>query len=233
MTPPSAGSAAEVRAPSPAALVGVLAQPAAVPRAVVQPPVARLFAALRSSATRVLGTVERRAHPLRRSRALRHVAATQSVGSVLIVCHGNICRSPFAAAALMRATRWRGIELTVTSAGFIGPGRHAPAAALKIAARRDIDLSAHRSTLLSASAVRQADVILVMARYQVGALRAKFGREDGVLVLGDFDPQPIEARTIVDPWARDEETFEESYQRIERCVGEFAEALAQGLAVVA
>ena len=40
--------------------------------------------------------------------------------SVLIVCLGNICRSPIGEAVLKQAATERGIELTVDSAGTAG-----------------------------------------------------------------------------------------------------------------
>jgi hypothetical protein len=38
-----------------------------------------------------------------------------------------------------------------------------------------------------------------------------------VLVLGDLDPDPIVARTILDPWNGAADVFDESYARIDRC----------------
>src|SRR5881394_1021509 len=56
---------------------------------------------------RVRRTPERVLHPLRRRKALARLRARSRPKSVLVVCHGNICRSPFAAALLARelATR--------------------------------------------------------------------------------------------------------------------------------
>ena len=53
--------------------------------------------------TRVRHTPERLLHPLRRRRAAEALRRRPRPASVLVVCHGNICRSPFAAAAL----RWK------------------------------------------------------------------------------------------------------------------------------
>ena len=51
-------------------------------------------------------------------------------------------------------------------------------------------------------------------------MRRSGGGRVEVIVLGDLDPEPIFSRTIVDPWAEDDTVYEESYDRIDRCVRE-------------
>jgi len=52
-----------------------------------------------------------------------------------------------------------------------------------------------------------------------GATGGGLGRaERDVLVLGDSDPEPIDARTIRDPVNEPLAVLEETYARIERCV---------------
>jgi hypothetical protein len=41
------------------------------------------------------------------------------------------------------------------------------------------------------------------------------------MVLGDFDPAPVEARTIRDPVDQRRDVFDQVYERIARCVREF------------
>jgi protein-tyrosine phosphatase len=148
--------------------------------------------------------------------------------SVLFVCHGNVCRSPFAAAAFRAAlpAPLRS-KITVTSLGFIEPGRPSPERAVGAASRRGIDLSAHRSALLTGDAVRRSDLVVVMSPEQAMAVRASFVRDSLVIVLGDLDPRPIESRTIRDPWGADDAVYEASYARIERCVRALAVAVAR------
>jgi protein-tyrosine-phosphatase len=72
-----------------------------------------------------------------------------------------------------------------------------------------------------------ADLILVMNTTQRWAVQALFGRgSDEVLVLGDFDPEPIDAREIRDPFDQAIDAFEQSYSRIDRCVAQLVRALA-------
>lgn len=145
---------------------------------------------------------------------------------LLFICHGNICRSPYAAAAA-RASFPPGAEIPdVASAGFIGPGRPAPPEAVAAAARRGIDLTDHRSRTIDTPSVTGADLVIVMSRGQRGALAAGTGRTKRVIVLGDLDPEPIDTRTIRDPVEQPIDVFEEVYSRIDRCVAALAAALA-------
>lgn len=179
----------------------------------------------RAAGRLALRTWERLAHPFRRWAVLRRLNRRPSPGSVLVVCHGNICRSPYAAAVLQSRLVPRAVE--VASAGFIQPGRPCPDAAVAVATARGFDLSAHRSHLLAAPEVHRADLILVMSTAQHWAVRALFGRRShDVIVLGDLDPEPIEAREIRDPVEQPKEIFALSYARIDRCIGEFVRVTA-------
>jgi len=169
------------------------------------------------------GLPDRLLHPLRRRRALGALRRRQRPASLLVICHGNICRSPFAAASLARALARESVR--VQSAGFIGANRPSPPGAVAAAARRGGDLSSHRSRALTAELVRSADVIVVMDAAQRREVCDRFGRlPRSVIVLGDLDPAPIKTRAIRDPVDQGPEVFEESYARIERCVAELARA---------
>ena len=174
----------------------------------------------RAAGRMALRTWERLAHPFRRWAVLRRLNRRPSPGSVLVVCHGNICRSPYAAAVLQSRLVPLGVE--VASAGFIQPGRPCPDAGVAVAAARGFDLSAHRSHLLATPEVHGAVLIMVRSTAPHWAIRELFGRRgDDVIVLGDLDPEPIEAREIRDPVEQPEEIFALSYSRIDRCIGEF------------
>lgn len=170
-------------------------------------------------------TPDRLLHRLRRGATLRALRAQQQPRTILVVCHGNICRSPFAAGLLARALGPLGT--LVASAGFVGPGRGTPAEGTIAAARRGVDLSPHRSQLLTPALVAAAHLIVVMDVQQQRRVCERFGRVPGdVIVLGDLDPQPIATRAIHDPVDQPLEAFEESYARIERCVDALVAELA-------
>jgi protein-tyrosine-phosphatase/predicted ATP-grasp superfamily ATP-dependent carboligase len=83
---------------------------------------------------------------------------------VLFLCYGNICRSPFAA-AYWNAGCGESLPPTpaAASAGFHRQAdRSTPAWVIDAARERGIDLSEHRSKVVSRSAVDSADAIFVM-----------------------------------------------------------------------
>src|SRR5258708_38417595 len=92
-------------------------------------------------------TPERLLHPLRRRKSVDALRARARPETVLVVCHGNICRSPVAAALLARELAVHGI--TVQSAGFLGFNRPSPPNALAAAVRHGLDLTDHRSRLVT------------------------------------------------------------------------------------
>ncbi len=145
----------------------------------------------------------------------RRLAARGRPKSLLFICHGNICRSPYAAAS---ARRHLPPESHVESAGFIGPGRPAPPAAVAAAAEQKIDLTPHRSQLVTAELLQAADLVVVMDAAQRD--RLALGRPaiaSRLVVLGDLDPAPITRRGIPDPVDQPVDVFRSCYARIERC----------------
>lgn len=84
---------------------------------------------------------------------------------ILVVCTGNICRSPMAQALLEHELRRAGLDhrVEVVSAGtaaLVGEG--ASAGSVLAMAGRGLDITAHRAQQLDAHLVRTADLILVM-----------------------------------------------------------------------
>lgn len=165
----------------------------------------------------------------RRRQAARLQLRNLKPRSILFVCHGNICRSPFAAAVFTRESAAVGSNrINVASAGFMGPERASPMKALAAGRRRGVDISAHRSSILAEDSLRSADLVVVMSVEQAHAVRARLGaRSPRLLVLGDLDPSPITRRTIADPWGGSDFAFDASYERIDRCVRELVRIIQQ------
>jgi protein-tyrosine phosphatase len=134
--------------------------------------------------------------------------------SLLVVCHGNVCRSPYLEAVLQRDMP----DVHVESAGFIGPGRPVPPFALAAAAERGLDLSTFRSRPLVPAVVRGADIIVVMDENQSRHVERDFGvPRKRIVVAGDLDPLPSATRAIVDPWGQPMDVFVSSFNRLDRC----------------
>ena len=84
--------------------------------------------------------------------------------TVLIVCTGNICRSPMAEGFLRdRSERWLDGAVRVRSSGTLAREGMAPTPdAVRAAAERGIDVSALQASALDAGVVERSDLILTM-----------------------------------------------------------------------
>jgi protein-tyrosine phosphatase len=88
------------------------------------------------------------------------------MASILVVCTGNVCRSPAAEAFLRRALTERlGSESPwVSSAGTAGwEGSGATEESVRASAERGVDTRSHVARLLTREQIGDADLIIVMA----------------------------------------------------------------------
>ena len=99
--------------------------------------------------------------------------------TVLIVCTGNLCRSPMVE-GLLRARLMRDPmrhHWKVVSAGTqAGQGLTASVYAVEEMAERGIDLCGHSSRSVSEELVEEADLVLALTRHHAEALAAAFPR---------------------------------------------------------
>jgi protein-tyrosine-phosphatase len=174
------------------------------------------------------GKLERRlmrSGPARRRSEARLRVRLRGARRLLFVCKGNICRSPFAEAV---ARGCPGSTPEVESAGYLPrPGRPSPEHALDAAAALGIDLSGHRSQVLTDALVDQADVIFVFDyenyRHVVTTCPSARGRVFPLGALCAAGPLFIE-----DPWGRGPLSFEECYRQIGEALGHMTETFERG-----
>jgi glycosyltransferase involved in cell wall biosynthesis/protein-tyrosine-phosphatase len=183
----------------------------------------------------LLARVRRKlAHAIERRRAGRMrqtpasvAAALRSASHVLVVCHGNIIRSPFAASLLARSLA-RCASVSVASAGLEAErGRPSHPFAVQTAASRGIDLSGHAAAPLGLEAVIRADVIFVMDVPQLVALKRRFpaaARKTFLLACLASD-QPLE---IDDPVDGPPSVFQRCYEHISQAVQSLEPVFAGG-----
>ncbi len=94
---------------------------------------------------------------------------------IVVVCDGNTCRSPMAAAFVARGGARRGLDLACASAGLAAtPGAPATPGAAAALAARGLDLGLHRARSLDAAVLAEADVVWAMTRTQVEAIRRRW-----------------------------------------------------------
>lgn len=185
---------------------------------------------LRRLARETLNGVDRLLHPIRRRSAVRRLTRAGTPSSLLILCHGNICRSPYAARRLRQDwSAAAGPAPSIDSAGFVLPGRESPAIARRVALEHGIDLDGHLSQVVDAALVERADAVLVMTETQRRRLRdeAPGSRSVPVLLLGDFDDGQPDRRMIVDPYGQSERVFDAVFERIDRCCRGLCRGLAE------
>lgn len=91
-----------------------------------------------------------------------------AINYVVVVCLGNICRSPMGAALLTQALKATGNNcIRVGSAGLNALVGHPPChTSQRLMLERGIDISAYRAHQLTGSLIYEADLILVMEMEQ-------------------------------------------------------------------
>ncbi len=92
--------------------------------------------------------------------------------NALVVCTGNICRSPMAEAMLRTGIGVVGLDVRVASGGTWEAGHPADPHAVSVMAERGLDLGEHRSRLVTPADLEAAHVVFAMAREHVVALSA-------------------------------------------------------------
>ena len=90
-----------------------------------------------------------------------------TVTGILFLCTANACRSVMAQALLSARLAALGVELPVASAGLLGGGRPPPPEVVSVMAARGIDVTGHRSRIVTADDLAAADLILGLAREHV------------------------------------------------------------------
>lgn len=128
-----------------------------------------------------------------------------NIGSVLVVCMGNICRSPIGEYLLKAALPE---SLSVSSAGLGALVNHpADDHAIALMQAQGIDITQHRARQLSAALVASHELILVMTQRQKEQLEAEYPSARGrVFRYGHW-----QQADIADPYQQDRTAFEAAY----------------------
>ncbi|TMP45714.1 phosphotyrosine protein phosphatase [Pseudoalteromonas citrea] len=135
--------------------------------------------------------------------------------SILVVCAGNICRSPTAEYILK--DKLQGKAIRVSSAGLTAlEGKSADATAVELALQQNIDMSAHKGRQLNSSLVAENSVILVMEQRHLSDLCNRYPQARGkTFLLGKW----LDDKEVPDPYRQSREAFEHVYELIESACG--------------
>lgn len=131
------------------------------------------------------------------------------VQRLVIACHGNICRSPYA------ESRARQLGFVAVSFGLRAlPGARADSAAVTNAAKRGVDLIPHRSRSLDTITLGSSDLLVAMEPRQAQRL-CRFARAASAQLtlqgLWASTPRPC----VPDPYGQDDVCFQHGYALID------------------
>ncbi len=139
--------------------------------------------------------------------------------SVLVVCTGNICRSPIGERYLQKLLP----DMIIQSAGTGAlVGHAADDSAIKIAQINNLSLEGHTGRQFTAELGRAFDLILVMERSHLEQVSRLAPEVRGkTMLFGHW----LEQRDIPDPYRKSDEAFVSVYKLIESAGLQWAKKL--------
>ncbi len=140
--------------------------------------------------------------------------------NVIMVCTGNICRSPMAE-GILRTMLPASVKpaVHVGSAGTHGlHGNRAEPFAIEVAASYGADIGDHRARFLDSQLVKSADLILAMENHHLDAIHDMlFFRCKYAHLLGNFAPDR-KIGEIGDPYGGPQAAYETCAKDILACM---------------
>lgn len=130
------------------------------------------------------------------------------IQNILVVCVGNICRSPMAEFFLKQSHP----DLHISSAGLSAMvGHSADNKAIACMDGLNIDMRSHVARQINAELIKKADLILVMSKNQLQYIEQKWPFAKGkVFRLGHW-----QAQNVPDPYQHDQAFFDETCKNIQ------------------
>jgi protein-tyrosine phosphatase len=143
------------------------------------------------------------------------------MGSILFVCTANICRSPMAAALFLESVKnWPEGQLwRVESAGIWAQNGQPACAGAKAAMRsRGLNISRHRSRVVTAEMLESFSLILTMEKSQQEAIRVEFpGVARRVYLLSEMAGRRID---VNDPFGGEPRDYEATAAELSELITE-------------
>ena len=140
--------------------------------------------------------------------------------NVVMVCTGNICRSPYAEYAL----RAKAPSLLVSSAGLAAMvDQPADETGFTVSKQRSVDMTGHIARQLRSEIVAGADLLLVMDDGHLSRLLKKYPEARGkTFKLGKW----LGDKNIVDPYKRPADFFELVFTEIDKAIDSWLQHLS-------
>lgn len=150
---------------------------------------------------------------------------------VLLVCLGNICRSPTAEAALRVAAEDAGLDLEIDSAGTGAWHVGEPPDPRMVAAGREAGLHLDGAARqVTADDLEDHDLVLAMDAENLEDLRrlAPPGTEDRIRRFREFDPEADGDLDVPDPYYGGEQGFHRVVEIVQRTARALVAAIGEG-----
>lgn len=141
--------------------------------------------------------------------------------SILVVCVGNICRSPTGERLLKKYL----LNKEISSAGLRAlVDQPAEASSVDVANQHGISLAGHQGKQLTAAMCREYDLILVMEKGHINAVCRLVPEARGkTMLFGHWH----ERREITDPYHQSREAFEFVFRLLNESAQKWANALSR------
>lgn len=127
---------------------------------------------------------------------------------VLFICTGNTCRSPIAEGLLKDIASTNNLDLKIKSAGiYTANGEEASKNAIRALEKLNIDISNHKSQIVTKELIHEADLILTMSKSHKEALLLDYPHiREKVYLLSEYAFG--EERDIADPFGMNLHNYE-------------------------
>ncbi|WP_413741269.1 protein tyrosine phosphatase [Sodalis sp. RH15] len=141
--------------------------------------------------------------------------------SILVVCVGNICRSPVGERILKNYLSYKIVE----SAGLNAVAGHsADDTAQRVAQQHGISLEGHIARQVTFEMCKRNDLILVMEKKHLASLCNLFPEIRGKTMLFGHWDKDVE---IYDPYRKNQEVFEAVFNMLDKSAYQWAKVLGK------
>lgn len=154
----------------------------------------------------------------KKRKALMHKLHRKGI-SVLFVCKGNICRSPFAEKLLLKiSSNTDTVFSSIASCGLsCKQNNQVEEVAIRSADLFGVSLEDHRPRIISKSMVSSYNVIIAFEVSHALTIASLYSESrKNIFILGVMDNEP--SVDIVDPYNKSAVMYKEIYRRIARCL---------------
>ena len=162
--------------------------------------------------------------------SLTNPQAPDHIRSILFVCKGNICRSPFGAARTQQVLKELGISGVVCDSAGLDTTQAArpPREACAAARRFGVSFDDHRPQQVTSDTIAQYDVIVVMETAHLLVLRQRYpDLANRILLLPLLNGHAggYARYNIADPYGQPLAVFQSCYNRMDEALGTLIRAV--------